>query len=206
MPASDEITQSSPVKKWLNHQCSVASVTADFTQQRKLKALKRPIVNEGQLWFKSPRLFRWEVGRPAKSIAISREGDLHLLRPAKKTVERIFQTGSKKRNRSSEMLFFELGFPESHDAFAEKFTVTDVTIQDGSFFFTVNAKDIRTNLALRKIVFQVDSEGLFTQNITLRFRDSSSIVTTFSNVREDVAVKDSVFKIDLTGYTIKEDG
>ncbi len=200
--ASDDLTHSASVKKWINHQCSVRSVTAKFKQERRIKALKKPIINEGQLWFKSPDLFRWELGRPVESLAINRNGELLLLRPLKKIGERHELTKSKNRNRPPGLLFFDIGFTASHEEFSEKFTVTDAAIKDGSYFFTLNANDFKTKLALRKIVFQVDSKSFFTQNITLRFRDSSSVSTTFAEVKENVKVNTAVFNVDLTGYTI----
>ena len=204
MPAGADFTQSDPVKRWINHQCSVGSVTAVFVQERHLKALKHPIVNQGKLWFKAPGFFRWELGSPAESIAINRDGDLHLLRPLKKTGDRFSRDNTKKHSRSSAIHFLDIGFPESHKAFTEKFTVTSMTLKEGDYIFAAKVNDLRTNLALRKVVFQVDAETLITRSITLRFRDSSSVNTEFSGIRENIKLRDSIFDIDLTGYTITD--
>ena len=202
-PADNEAKQTVPVIKWIEHQSSVKSVEASFVQERHLKALKRPLINKGKLWFKSPGLFRWQIGTPLESIAFNRTGELLLLRPQKKTGELVPRTSVATRGSNSGMLFFDLGFPRNHEEFAKKFTVTGVMLENESYFITVKVNDIRTSLALRKIVFQVNSSNFSTQAIVLRFRDSSSVSTRFSKVRENVKLEDSLFEFDLTGYKIK---
>jgi len=202
-PADDEVKQPSPVSKWIEHQSSVSSVEASFVQERHLKALKRPVINNGKLWFKSPGLFRWQIGTPLESIAINRSGELLLLRPQKKTGEFVPKTSIETRGSNSGMLFFDLGFPRNYEEFTKKFTVTGVLLENDSYFITVKVNDIRTSLALRKIVFQVNSSNFSTQAIVMRFRDSSSVTTRFSEVRENIKLEGSLFEFDLTGYKMK---
>ena len=191
------------VKQWIAHRGSISSVSASFVQERHLKALKRPIINSGKLWFKSPRLFRWQIGEPAESVAISKNGEILLLRPRKKTGERYSDNHSHNSRQSPGMLFFEIGFPRDYKEFIKRFTVTGLSHLGDSYFVSLKFNDRRSNMAIRKVVFEIDSKTYLTQSMEMRFRDASSIKTSFSSVLENAHVKDSVFEFDLNGYRLK---
>ena len=192
------------VKKWIAHRSSVTSVSASFVQERHLKALKRPIINTGKLWVKAPRLFRWEVGSPAESIAISKNGTFLMIRPIKKSAEIHSVKGLKNNGRSPVSMFFEAGFPNDYKDFTRRFTVTDITRRDGNFLISLKVNDRRTSLALRKIVFEMNAKTYITESMEIRFRDTSSIKTKFSDVRENEKLSDNLFEFDLTGFHIKD--
>ena len=201
--ASDKAGELHTVKQWIAHRGGISSVSASFVQERHLKALKRPIINSGKLWFKSPRLFRWQIGEPAESVAISKNGEILLLRPGKKTGERHSGNHSHNSRQSPGMLFFEIGFPRDYKEFNKRFTVTGLSRLGDSYFISLKFNDRRSNIAIRKVVFQVDSKTYLTQSMEMRFRDASSIKTKFSDVEENAVVKDSVFEFDLNGYRLK---
>lgn len=192
------------VKKWIAHRSSVTSVSASFVQERHLKALKRPIINTGQLWFKAPRLFRWEVGSPAESIAISKNGTFLMVSPMKNSAERHSDKGLKNSSRSPVSMFFEAGFSNDYNEFIRRFTVTEITRRDGKFLISLKVNDRRTSLALRKIVFEMNSKTYVTESMEIRFRDTSSIKTKFSDVRENEDLSNDLFEYDLTGFHIKD--
>lgn len=200
--ADDQTIDLAPVKKWIAHQSSVQCVTADFIQERWIRALKRPIINPGKLWFNAPGFLRWELGDPVESIVLQRNDELLLLRPLKKTGHHYARARGNVRNFAPGAVFLVAGFPRSYKEFTENFTVTDVKQEGGSFFFTVKVNDRRTMLALRKIVFQVNPENFYTKGIVLRFRDSSAISTQFTEVHENKKIKDSIFDVELSNYTM----
>lgn len=202
--AGDNVIDLKPVKQWIEHQSEVKSVAAKFVQERQLKALKRPIINSGKLWFKFPGLFRWELGVPAKSVVLQRDGKLLLLRPLKKTGQTYSGGQGNKRIRRPGIDFFEAGFPRNYKDFTANFTVIGVKLEGGSFFFTAKVNDRRSMLALRKIVFQVNAASFYTEGVVLRFRDSSSVMTRFSEIRENTELGNSIFTIDLSDYTLAE--
>ena len=85
-----------PVKRWIARQDDFRAVTADFTQTRSLRALRSPLASPGRLWFKAPNSFRWELGKPAKTIVL-RKGDCDLRHPAGQKARRALA----RRMRSS---------------------------------------------------------------------------------------------------------
>ena len=54
---------------WIKAQANVHTWTADFKQIRELKALTQPLTATGKIWFSAPDHFRWEVMKPAPTIA-----------------------------------------------------------------------------------------------------------------------------------------
>jgi outer membrane lipoprotein-sorting protein len=55
------------------------SVQADFTQEKHLKILARPLVSQGILAFQTPQSLRWEYLRPLHSILLLHEGQMRKL-------------------------------------------------------------------------------------------------------------------------------
>ncbi len=49
---------------------SFTNITAHVVQSKYLRILQEPIVSEANLWFQRPGLFRWEVVKPAPSLAL----------------------------------------------------------------------------------------------------------------------------------------
>ncbi len=200
----DDTAQLQVVKKWIAHRSSVTSVHASFVQERHLKALKRPIISTGKLWFKEQRLFRWEIGSPAESIAISKNGTFLMVRPIKKSAEIHSDEGIQKNRRSPALMFLKAGFPNDYNEFIKMFTVTDVTRRDGHFVVSLKVNDRRTSLALRKIIFEMNSKTYITESMEMRFRDTSSIKTRFKDVHENGNFSDDLFDFDLTGFVVKD--
>jgi outer membrane lipoprotein-sorting protein len=55
------------------------SVQADFTQEKHLEILARPLVSQGVFAFQTPQSLRWEYLRPLHSILLLHEGRMHKL-------------------------------------------------------------------------------------------------------------------------------
>jgi outer membrane lipoprotein-sorting protein len=53
----------------------VHSLQTDFTQEKHLKILTRPIVAKGRLLFRSPDSLRWEYSSPVRTILLSHQGN-----------------------------------------------------------------------------------------------------------------------------------
>ena len=58
------------------------SVKADFTQEKNLKILARPIISTGTFTFQAPQSLRWEYQSPVHSILLMHDGKI------KKIIER----------------------------------------------------------------------------------------------------------------------
>src|SRR5512141_1808675 len=76
------------VAKWLNAQTNIHSWSAEVVQTRILKTLTQPTTAKGHVWFEAPTRFRWELGKPAKTIAVREPQELLVIYPRLKRVEK----------------------------------------------------------------------------------------------------------------------
>src|SRR6185503_9252836 len=73
---------------WLAKQPDIQTWSADFIQTRALKSLTQPLTATGHVWFAAPNRFRWELGKPARTIAVRAADEMLVIYPILKRVER----------------------------------------------------------------------------------------------------------------------
>jgi len=49
---------------------TVRTIQADFTQEKHMKILLRPLISKGSLSFKAPRSLRWEYASPVRNVLL----------------------------------------------------------------------------------------------------------------------------------------
>lgn len=190
-----------PVERWLAKREKVKTFASDFVQERRLRAVKAPLVSRGRLWFKAPESFRWELGEPARTVVVSRPGEgMWVLRPAK---------GKARHYQGDDLAaggLLAAGFASNYENFVRRFKVSEVRREGGDYLIVAKPKARRAALALRKVEFTVDAASLRLRRLHLRFRDSSIITTTFSEApREGIEIDDRIFELDLAGYDVDDD-
>lgn len=113
----------SSVSGWLHSQALVRTWSAQFTQTRTLKSLTEPLKAAGRVWFAAPNRFRWELGEPARTIAIRTPDELLVIYPRLKRAER-FPLKRDSRNPWGEALaLLEAGFPRSESELLGQYRV-----------------------------------------------------------------------------------
>lgn len=194
-----------PVRQWVEHQSKVRSVQADFIQERQLRSLKKPLRHPGRFYFQSPGSFRWELGKPVQTLVLQKpDADLLVLRPTKKEGLRYDREQMAEHGGARAVAMLDAGFPRTWEGFEANFSISQVEQADGFYRFTGRLNDRRASVAVRKVQFTVAKDSWQLQSFYLRFRDGSSITTTFTNVKPDAAVDAAKFKVDLTGYKMKK--
>jgi len=198
----------SVVKRWIAAQGSYTTLHVVFRQERHLRALKKPIINTGKLWYSGAGAFRWQLGDPPVSLAIQeRGGDLLALNPRKKDGKRYTRAELRDGGGAQGLAFLDGGYPRTWEEFNRNMRVTGVErTSAGTYEVTTALRDRKASLAVRKIVFQIDASTFHLQGFYLRFRDSSAIQTTFLKVIPNAKVSPSLFQADLTGYRIRQKG
>ncbi len=209
LPASIALSKPAPdvtpIKRWIDSQKEVKTFYSEFQQERQLRALKKPIVKPGRLWFAAPDSFRWELGQPPATIALQKsQQDLLVLEPAKKQGKRYTVDELREEGRARGAAFLEAGFPRTYETFDRIFKVTDTTLKNNVYEVTASIRDRKTAVALRKVVFHIDAKSYDLRQLYLRFRDSSSITTTFGKTQKNPRIPASKFEIDLSGYKLKQ--
>jgi outer membrane lipoprotein-sorting protein len=193
-----------PIRQWVAKQSALQTVSARFVQTRSLRALKSPAAVPGQLWFRKPDGFRWELGEPAKSIMIRNGKALFLIRPqrmrAKKmTVEQLAeQTGLNG--------LAMMGFPmaKDFDDFKRQFDILEIEADERRCAFSAVPRDPSMKRFMRRVDVTFDrSDGALVE-FSMTFRDGSSMSNRFSDVKMNGALASGLFEYDFTGYSFAD--
>ncbi len=192
------------VEKWLAGQADIRSLTADFTQERRLREGRRPIVTEGKFSFKAPGAFRWQMGDPAMTVALQKQdGELVVANLKRKRATVYPRAVLEREEAAMGFSFIEAGFPKTLAEFEKKFSVREVESSDGIHHVTVTVNDRRTSIGLRKMVFAIAEGSYELRGFYLRFRDSSSITMRFTGVQRNPELAEDAFSLDLEGFETK---
>jgi outer membrane lipoprotein-sorting protein len=54
----------------------ITSVSASFSQEKRMQILTKPLVSKGRFYFQAPDLVRWEYTSPVRSVLLMRKGDI----------------------------------------------------------------------------------------------------------------------------------
>ncbi len=193
-----------PVKAWIDHSRTVKSVAVEFTQERWLRTVRKPLVTPGRFWFRAPGAIRWQVGEPAKMIAVQKApgADLLVLEPREK-VARVF-TPDDLKEKGGAFAFVEASFPDTLEAFEAKFDVASVEQVDGQTVVTGQLKDRRMAVAVLKIVFRIDAGSRTLRGLEIWFRDGSKIVNQFTKVTPNAPLEAGLFDAATDGYRVEK--
>jgi len=195
--------------KWIAGQAGMESLQATFVQERKLRAVRRPLVSNGRMWWRKDGGFRWEVGDPPKVVTIqATDGRVANLKPHKLTAE-------LRSKEAAEEAMHGLGFGFSAffdadpSAWEGKLELRDCYLAEDNPDHLVaefGFREAKISAALLKMVIIADVGRSDLHQFLLVFRDTSSILLSFDPMQKNVGIDDSMFTIDLTGYKVKDKG
>lgn len=194
------------VVEWLNAQKEVRAVEASFSQERKLRTLRRVLKSEGKLWFIAPDRFRWEVGDPAKMVALqSGDGKVTVIEPRKKRAKVYDPANPEHAEMVQRLGLMKPGFGGGAEKFKEQFEVKKVSRAEGSDTWEaeMSFKDSRMALVVMKVVMRVNGKTGVPVEFRLEFRDGTKIGWRFGAVVRDGEIAAEVFDYDLEGYEVE---
>ena len=184
---------------WLERQATVSSLDASFTQQRKLPSLKEPVTTPGRISFAKPDKFRWQLGEPMQTLAVSDGTTLTLIEESEKSVRQIPKDAPQAARFS---LLSGKAF-ESKEAFYQSFEIIESRITAGIHQFTLKPKDRRMRSNVPWVFIDIDPVKKEMRAMELEMQDKSRVRTVFENPRFNTKLPDALFKPDLTGYKVK---
>ena len=188
-----------PLDAWLKRQVSITTLDAGFTQERRLPALKNPTITSGRLSFSKPDKVRWQLGEPIESLAVSDGTTLTLIDTATKTAR---QTGVDSPQAARFSLLSGRAF-QSPESFHQAFEIIDSRVTTGIYQYTLKSKDRRVRAQIPWIFIDLDPQKNELRALEMELQDKSRLRTVFQNPRFNQKLDDSLFKPDLTGYTVK---
>jgi outer membrane lipoprotein-sorting protein len=191
-----------PIKQWIERQNDFRSVSADFIQTRSLRTLKSPLESPGHLWFVAPNTFRWELGKPAKTIVVRKGETMLIVTPSKRRAERqnVNAAGSKGGMQSLAMLSFPIA--DSFADFQRKFEVLSLDVEGNRCRCELLPRDSGTRRMMRAMTLEFDTRTAHVISLGFVARDGSSLENRFTNIRVNPSIDRDMFDIDLEGYEV----
>lgn len=190
-----------PVRLWVERARSLKSVAAEFRQERYLRALNKPLVTAGKLWYRADGALRWQLGDPPKTIALRRGSgaDVRVIEPEARTVRLL--AADEAGLKGGALALLDAGFPESYEAFEKRFRLDGVERDEaGAWRVTTQLRDSALAVAVQRMVFVVDGATSQLRGLEVWLRDGSRIVSLFGTLTENAAMPDSVFEEATDGF------
>lgn len=198
------------VQRWIKAGAEVTSIEADFVQERRLKALRKPLIKPGRIWFQRPESFRWQIGEPPAIIAVRKSGgDLQVVdtREKKLRVWTAVELAEEAANgRGHGLGITGAGFPATMEAFENVFEIklATETAEKGVWDLRLNLRDRKARLAVDDVVFTiVPADGTLRQFRVL-MRDGSVTTTRMTSVKKNQPIQPQFFQIDTPGCAIEK--
>lgn len=152
----------------------IESIQADFTQEKHLKILARPIISTGKLLFQAPGSLRWEYTSPFSSTLLMHEGRV------KRIIER---DGRFQEEKGMQLDAIQVVLTEISHWLDGRFTENElftVSFPDSNTVLLVPRDQAFGNL-IKKIELKLaDQQGLLDQ-VTIIEGPEASTVMSFSN-------------------------
>jgi len=192
----------SPVKRWITRQNDFHAVTADFTQTRRMSALRNALENKGRLWFNSPDSFRWELGSPAKLIALRTKDTIYLIEPAKKRAERSVVSALNQNVGGLGLGMLNIPFARDFTTYQKQYETLTISTDGTCCHLALLPRDPQARKMLTSLQLDFNTTTGHLLSFELRTRDGSSLRNEFTNVQINPKINRSVFDFDFTGYEV----
>lgn len=184
---------SSAVSAWLEAQTNIHSWSADFVQTRTLKTLAQPLSETGRVWFVAPNRFRWELGQPAKTIAVRAPEELLIIYPRLKRVERFPLAGPQTGPWRDALSLLEAGFPRNQAELQAQYNILSQNVAGTDCELTLQPKSAAARRMMPQIRITFDTSDFSLRGTELQFADGSTMKNKFKNASINPPVDLSIF-------------
>ena len=167
--------------RWFASQTNLQTWSADFTQTRALKTLTQPLVATGHISFAVPNKFRWELGRPAKTIALRQEDEMFVIYPLLKRAERYPMGGNAPSEWRDMLSLLDAGFARDRAAFSTRFRVLSLTQTNGSWLLALQPTSDFARKMLKEIRVSLSTNDFTLAGNEMVFVDGSSMRNDYTN-------------------------
>ena len=183
----------SPLDVWLKTQTNIQSWAASVKQIRSFKTLAQPLEENGRVWFSAPNRFRWEIGTPAKTIAVREPDQMLVIYPKLKRAER-FPLNGQAGPWKETLALLEAGFPRSQAELEARFKILSQSCSNNvcEVRLQPRAASARRMMPELRIAFAQGNSVL--QATELHFADGSFLRNEFSEATLNPVLDPSIFQ------------
>jgi outer membrane lipoprotein-sorting protein len=179
---------------WFAAQAQVHSLSADFVQTRTLKTLVQPLLAEGHLWFSPPNQFRWELGRPAQTIAVRHADEMFVIYPRLKRAEHYPLGASAPRAWRDAMSLVDAGFPRTRQEFDAQFEIQSLTQTNGTWLVALQPRSAAARQIMPALRVSLATHDFTLAATELVFVDGSRMRNDFSRVVVNGPLAENLFQ------------
>ena len=178
---------------WFAAQKNIPTWSADFVQTRALKTLTQPLVANGHISFAVPNDFRWELGRPAQTIALRHGDEMFVIYPRLKRAERYPLGAGTPAEWRDTMSLLQAGFPHDRKEFDAQFKVLSLTETNGAWLFALQPKSVFARRMMPELRIGLATNGFSLASTELVFVDGSRMRNDFTNAVLNPALDKNLF-------------
>jgi outer membrane lipoprotein-sorting protein len=179
---------------WFAAQTNLHTWTADFVQTRTLKTLTQPLVVNGRLVFAAPHDFRWELGRPARTMALRNGDEMFVVYPLLKRAERYSLGTNTPQQWRDTMSLLQAGFPHDRREFEAQFQLLSLTETNGDWRFALQPKSAFARQMMPELRLRLATNDFSLAGTELMFVDGSSMRSDFTNAVVNPPLDSSLFR------------
>jgi outer membrane lipoprotein-sorting protein len=188
------------ITQWLAAQSNLKTWTADFTQTRTLKTLKRPLKSHGHLIFAAPNNFRWQLGDPAQTIAIRNSNEMTVVYPKLKRAERYPLSGAGNEPWRDALALMDAGFPTSAAELESRFKLVSLRFTNDLAQIALEPRSAMAKKFMSEVQLSLHTNDYSMVANQLQFSDGSILRNDFTN-----AVKNPTLTLDEFDAKIPSD-
>ena len=179
---------------WFDAQANLKTWSATFTQTRSLKTLTQPLVATGRIWFSAPNQFRWELGDPARTIALRHADEMYVIYPRLKRAEHYSLGASAPKDWRDAMSLLDAGFPRGRAAFEAQFKVLSLAETNGVWETTLQPASAFARQMMPELRISLRTNDYSLTATELVFTDGSRMRNDFSSPRLNEPLDEKLFQ------------
>jgi len=181
------------LSRWIAAQTNFQTWSADVTQVRTLKTLAEPLIAQGRVWFAAPNQFRWELLKPAPTIAVRQPEQMLIIYPKLKRAERYPLNGAQAGPWKDALALLEAGFPRSTGDLDGKFKVLSQIVSNDVCEVVLQPKSASARRMMPQIKVAFGTGDFSLRATELQFADGSTMRNEFTNTRLNPRLDDDLF-------------
>jgi len=183
--------------RWFAAQTNFHTWSAEIIQTRSLQALSQPLLATGQVWVAIPDRFRWELGRPAQTIALRQPDQLWVIYPRLKRAERYPLDEQQPGPWRDALALLDAGFPRSRKELEARFSVRAITQTNSVLNLTLQPRSASVRRMMSEIRVSLRTNDFSLLANEVRFVDGSSLRNDYRNATRNPVLPDRCFEADL---------
>jgi outer membrane lipoprotein-sorting protein len=180
-PPSMGLDMDAALDSWFAAQTNLRTWSADFIQTRSLKTLTQPLVTPGHIYMAVPNQFRWELGKPARTIALREKDEMQVIYPALKRAEVYPMGKNAPKEWRDAMALLQAGFPRSRADFEAQFQVLGVAETNSVLRLSLQPRSAAARQMMPELRLELSVTNFSLLSTELSFVDGSRMRSDFTN-------------------------